>query len=119
VLFTDGRDEISRSSYDQMLERARRAGVIVYAVALAEAFAGRDERRPLEELAAQTGGEAYFLDGLAALEATYDRILRELRSRYLLAYEPPAGGERDEFRTIEVEVDVRGAEVRARSGYYP
>ncbi len=119
VVFSDGRDEASRLTAEQALEAARRAGVTVFAIGLEEAFPEKEDRRPVVELAAETGGEAVFLAGLDDLDEVYLSILEALRSRYLLAYPSPTVGADDAFRTIRVEVDQRGAEVRARRGYYP
>ncbi|MCP4654226.1 MAG: VWA domain-containing protein [bacterium] len=119
VVFSDGRDESSRLSFEQALERARRAGVAIYALGLEDAFPEKETRRLLERLAAETGGRAYFLAGLDELAGAYDAILAELGSRYLLAYTPSSQRPADEYRTVRVEVDVRGARVRTRRGYYP
>ncbi len=117
VLYTDGRDEISRLSFDQALETARRAGATLYAVGLEAAFPDRAARREIERLAAETGGRALFFESLDELPGVYLGILDELRARYLLAYEPPAGG--TGYRAVEVSVDVPGARVRSRKGYLP
>ena len=118
VLFTDGQDESSRLSFEQALDTARRAGSPVYAIGLAAAFPDKAARRTLERLAAETGGRADFIAGTGELPGVYLEILDELRSRYLLTFQPPAGGA-EGFRELKVEVDVKGAKVRTRSGYHP
>ena len=118
VVFTDGQDETSRLGFGETLETARRSGVTLYAIGTADAYPEKQTRRQLEELAAETGGRAYFLAGLDDLEGVYLGILDELRGRYLLAYAPPSAGA-EGFRKLRVEVDAQGAEVRTRRGYYP
>jgi Ca-activated chloride channel family protein len=118
VVFSDGEDESSRLTFEQALEAARRAGVTIYSLGLAEAFPERSARRVLEDLAVETGGRAFFLGGVDELPRVYDAILKELGTRYLIAYQPAAGPP-GEFREIRVEVEVRGARVRTRLGYYP
>jgi VWFA-related protein len=119
LLFSDGRDESSRLTFEQTLETARRAGVTLYSIGLTDAYPDRASRRVLEGLAAETGGEAFFLAGLDQLDAAYAEILEQLRSRYLIAYQPPGGKADSQYRGVRVEVDVKGAEVRTRQGYYP
>jgi VWFA-related protein len=119
VLFTDGQDETSKFTLDQALETARQSGVMVYVVGMEDAFPDRATRRRMEELARETGGAAHFLADLSTLPEVYAGILEELRSRYLLAYQPATEGARGEFREITVEVARPGVEVRARRGYYP
>ncbi|MEE8526798.1 MAG: VWA domain-containing protein [Thermoanaerobaculia bacterium] len=119
LLFSDGQDESSRLTLEQTLETARRAGVTLYSVGLAEAFPDKASRRVLKDLAEETGGEAFFLAGLDELDGVYATILEQLRARYLIAYQSSSGKTDSEYRSVEVEVDVKGAEVRARRGYYP
>lgn len=119
LVFTDGRDEGSRFSFEQLVETARRSGVTLFALGLEESFVNREDRRALEHLAAETGGTAYFLESLEVLPAIYDAISGELRARYLLAYSSTSGKPAGQLRAVRVEVDRRGAVVRTRSGYYP
>jgi Ca-activated chloride channel homolog len=114
VLVSDGTDRYSRASSGQMLEQARRADVLVYAVAVGPA------RPPIfSELAAATGGRSFFQKTPAALQDTMADIARELRFQYLIGYVPapvPAGA--PEWRSIAVAVDRPDAVVRAREGYW-
>jgi Ca-activated chloride channel family protein len=121
VLFTDGQDEVSRFTIDQTIESARQSGVMVYVIGLEDAFPDRATRRRMDEIARETGGAALFLADLESLPQVYAGILDELRSRYLLAYQPAASSApgRGQFREITVEVEGPGLEVRARKGYYP
>lgn len=119
VVFSDGQDESSRLTFDQALTTARRAGVTIYTLGLEEAFPDRSARRPLEDLAAETGGRAWFVAGVDELAGVYETVLAELGTRYLIAYQPPRGGAPEAFRAIRVEVEARGARVRTRRGYYP
>lgn len=119
LLFSDGQDESSRLTFEQTLETARRAGVTLYSIGLTAAFPDRASRRVLEDLAEETGGEAFFLAGLEELDSVYAAVLEQLRSRYLIAYQSSSGKSDDEFRNLEVEVDLKGAEARTRRGYYP
>ncbi len=119
ILFTDGRDETSRLSFEQTLDAARRAGVRLFCIGLETTFEDRAQRRVVEQLAAETGGRAVFLTGLEGLPEVYLRIFEELRSGYLIAYQAPSAGAESTYRKIKVEVDAKGARVRTRSGYYP
>ena len=91
----------------------------IYAIGLREAAADRTTRRVLERIAEETGGQAFFIDGVSQLDAIYARIERELRNRYLLTYQSTSTRPESEFRVVRVEVDARDAEVRTMSGYYP
>ena len=115
LVLSDGKDESSRFSWDQTLEYARRAGVAIYTVALRDKTA----HRKLSELARATGGRSFLIDDAAELAAVYDDVQRELRSKYLVAYQSSNTTDAKGFRSIDVRVGRAGTEVKAMQGYYP
>ncbi len=119
LLLSDGKDENSSFTFESALETAQRSGVTIYAIGLREAAADRTTRRVLERIAEETGGQAFFIDSVNQLDAIYARIERELRNRYLLAYQSTSDKPESEFRVVRVDVDARDAEVRTMAGYYP
>lgn len=113
VLLSDGNDRFSRASSADVLERARRADVMTYPVALGRA------RPPLfADLAVLTGGRSFQPRDAAQLTTTMRAIASELGHQYLLGYVPskPIGGE-EPWRAITVRVDRPNVTVRARDGY--
>ncbi len=119
VILSDGRDENSSFTFESALETAHRSGVTIYPIGMGQAAEDRATRRVLERIAAETGGQAWFIDSVGELDAIYAAIERELRTRYLLTYQSTSNAPESEFRVIRVEVDRRGAEVRTMAGYYP
>jgi len=119
LLFTDGGDHMSRLSFDEALEFARRAGIPIYAVGARVPRLDLGGRGRLAKLAEETGGRSFFVDSAAELDGVYAQIEDELRSRYLIAYEPSAALRTGEFRPVEVRVAGAGLRVKAARGYYP
>jgi len=115
LVLSDGKDESSRFSWEQTLEYARRAGVAIYTVALRDKAA----HRKLSELARATGGRSFLIEDTAELAAIYEDVQRELRSKYLVAYQSSNTSDAKDFRSIDVRVARQGAEVKAMQGYYP
>ena len=113
VLVSDGDDRYSRATAADALARARRADVLIYAVAVGE------RRVPLfAELAALTGGRSAHARDVRTLPDTMREIARELRHQYLLGYTPKRPlNESGEWRSIGVHVKRPGLTVRARDGY--
>ncbi len=114
VLLSDGDDRYSRATAADALDRARRADVMIFPVALGAA------RPPLfAELATLTGGRSFHTRDPAKLAETLRAIARELREQYLLGYTParPVVPGSNEWRSITVTVKRPGAQVRARDGY--
>lgn len=117
ILLSDGEDESSRYTYEQALEYARRSGVTLYVIALN--LEASEATRKLRRLADETGGRLLDVPSTEELPAAYDTILRDLRSRYLLAYQSANTGRDERFRTVEVELARRGLEAHTIRGYYP
>lgn len=118
VLLSDGDDNASYISYKDALEYARRSGVAIYAIGFNLPGFMSGLRGKLAELSEITGGKAFFTGKSEELPAIYEQIERELRSRYLIAYNsnqtgPAPGG----FREVEVKVK-RGLQARTQRGYY-
>jgi VWFA-related protein len=70
----------------------------------------------LEQLAALTGGEAYFTSDVNELETNYRRIVEELRRRYQLGYTSSNTKRNGEWRKVEIR--SKGVVVRSRGGYF-
>ncbi|MGH9380060.1 MAG: VWA domain-containing protein [Thermoanaerobaculia bacterium] len=119
ILLTDGKDEGSRFSFDDAREYARRSGVAVYAIGLGFERGDREARRLLTRLTGETGGRFVAVDSPAQLPAIYRSIEDELRSRYYIGYQSTNTGGGDEFRRVEVSVDVADAQASTIRGYYP
>ncbi|MFL6292647.1 MAG: VWA domain-containing protein [Thermoanaerobaculia bacterium] len=118
VLLSDGDDNASYIAYNDALEYARRSGVAVYAIGFNLPALGGGLRNKLSELSETSGGKAFFTGKAEELPAIYAQIERELRSRYLVAYNSnQAGGKPGVFREVEVKVK-RGLKARTSRGYY-
>jgi VWFA-related protein len=115
VVFSDGRDERSLSSLAQAVHAAKGGDVIVYAIGVGESAKDLDARRGLEELAAGTGGRAFFASGYARLGENFRAILEDLRAQYLLAIRPRPGP--PGRRNLRVQVSDPALVVRAREFY--
>ena len=121
VVITDGEDNSSFVSQYRLAEAARRSNVIVYAIGLLADDIMRsaaEARRSLEELTLATGGRSWFPRDVGEIAAITPEIAHEIRNQYIVAYKPADPTKDGKWRAITVEVDVPGATVRTRSGYY-
>jgi VWFA-related protein len=119
LLISDGGDNASRARLDEVLARARRSNVTIYAVGLYERGAPDSNPDVLEKLAETTGGERYLPASPGPLITACRRIAREIRSGYTIGYVPP---DRDgAFHRVRVSVqgpDAGDLKVRTRPGYF-
>ena len=122
LLFSDGRDTSSWLSGSQVIEAAKRSGMLIHVVELVASDwlgAGREARPSgfLGRLADAGGGRRWFATSSSDLRELFDRALNELRSRYLLTYSP-SGVERAGWHDVRVTLKNARGDVTARPGYY-
>jgi len=117
ILFTDGDDNRSRLSVDQVIQMARASEVSIYSVAQG-ASESETLKVFLDRLAENTGGRSYFIGSIRKLSDTFREILTELKSQYFLTYTPPAGLKPRTWHRIDVRVDRPELVVRARKEYF-
>ena len=112
VVCTDGYDTSSWLTSAEVLEAAKRSNAVIYAVTAAEGGAQSD----LRELTDATGGQTFKVASSADLTDTFQRVLSDFRSRYVLTFTPrdvdPGGMHR-----LDVRVRRPNLTVKARPGY--
>ena len=127
VLLSDGLDNASHVTFDDVADLARRLDLTIYTIALRGAVASapisqqdvvRKADYAIRALARETGGLAFFPAKAAELEAIYGTIARELVTQYALGYVASTPGNAAAFRRITVRVLPPGkGTARTRSGY--
>ena len=129
LVVTDGEDNASRHSLENVVEQAQRADTVIYAVGVFsdddikhDHRAMKKARTALSDLATATGGIAFFPETADDTEAICTQIAHDIRNQYTMAYYPSNAARDGSFRTVSVQViPPRGAgklSVRTRTGYY-
>jgi Ca-activated chloride channel family protein len=123
VVLSDGEDTASMVDDEQLIDLARRAGVVIYAIGLlTPPIPGHPAPTVpiyvLTAIARETGGRAYFPRSLAELDGAYDRIASELRTLYGVGYVPLNSSADGGFRRIAIRTRQGSLQVRHRTGYY-
>ncbi|HET9703858.1 MAG TPA: VWA domain-containing protein [Vicinamibacterales bacterium] len=124
IVISDGDDNASAASREEVLAQVRESDAMIYTVVLTDPLTRDGDPRFLRRLAQATGGEAHAPRRVDDVPAAFERISRDIRSAYTLAYAPAHhrsdDGERHR-RAVQVYVrakDGRVLSVRARDGYY-
>jgi Ca-activated chloride channel family protein len=130
VVISDGEDTTSLIDYDDMLDRARRADVTIYPIALRSELdqlrqrtlgRGDTSEAPfaMRDLARQTGGQAFFPVAVQELTPIYAIIADELGHQYALGYQPQNARRDGAWRQVSVQVPTHpGVQPRTRAGYF-
>ncbi|HEV8660358.1 MAG TPA: VWA domain-containing protein [Thermoanaerobaculia bacterium] len=118
VLITDGKDTVSKFSYDQALEYSRRAAVPIYGIGIGIKSSEIDVRYKFGKFCTETGGNVYYIDRAEELGRIYTDIQNELRSQYVLGFYPP-DGVKPGSKWREVTVQVSEGRAKTIRGYYP
>jgi VWFA-related protein len=119
VILSDGKDNASSRTKQQILHLAQVSRATVYAVGIYDAE-GKD-RDPgfLKQLAEPTGGEAFFPQEPNMLARVCRQIAKDIRSRYTLGFRAPESGAGQPHR-LEVKVTAKNGTklaVRSRKSY--
>jgi Ca-activated chloride channel homolog len=122
VVVTDGNDNSSLISLENLVKSAQDSGVLIYSVGLLSEEERREAkrcRRALEELSGVTGGESYFPKELTEVDRVAHQVARDIRNQYTLGYTPMNIALDGSFRQIKVTANgPNRPTVRTRSGYY-
>ena len=116
LLVTDGKENSSRLTRDQVHEYAERAGALIYAIG----FYGIDgaphglNEGLLRRLSGATGGRLFKHEDEDPLEPAFERIGQELRAHYVLGFEKASSSATG---VLEVRVKTPGLTARARTRF--
>jgi Ca-activated chloride channel family protein len=121
VLVTDAGETTSRYDFDSARKEAVRSNALLYTIVIrpVKNESGRNTagEHALETMTDTTGGAMFYPDTSQELGAIFDRIDRELRTQYRLAYYPSPRGPANTYRSIEVKVSTGHYQVRHRKSY--
>jgi Ca-activated chloride channel family protein len=133
LLVTDGEDNHSRYTADDVKELVKEADVQLFAIGIpgyptlklgssmidarkGSHYSGQDV---LQELVDFTGGQVFFTRDVRKLDDICEKISENLRNEYVIGYVPTNTAKSGKWRKVQLKLrDVSHASVHARSGYY-
>ena len=122
VLVSDGDDNSSKHSAEEVVELAQRNNVSIYAIstnAIGFRWPGADRSDgTIGMLSSETGGRAFFPNKVEKLSEYFKKLGNELRSQYTIAYRSTNPKRDGTYRRIRIDVNKAHYSVHARSGYY-
>jgi Ca-activated chloride channel family protein len=127
LVISDGQDNSSRFTFDNVRRLLKESDVTVYGVGIlsgsdAGSSLGMEGQGILDELSGVSGGKAFFPRSGVEMDDIFEQIALELRHQYSIGYKPPSFTRDGKWRKIKVKVTPpRGLLrlfVRSKEGYY-
>ena len=121
LVVTDGNNNASEITLDQLAHKAQQSDVLIYAIGLLsdeDPHDAREARKALKLLTGNSGGLEFYPKDVAEIDKITPQIAHEIRSQYMLGYLPLNPAMDGTFRKITVVLNGYKATVRTRNGYY-
>jgi VWFA-related protein len=122
LVVTDGNDNASNYSLENLVKAAQQSGILIYAIGLLneeERREAKQAKRALDLLTEATGGQSYYPKELADVERIAHQVAHDIRNQYTITYTPANQALDGSFRQIKVTATGPGHPVvRTRTGYY-
>jgi Ca-activated chloride channel homolog len=123
VLYTDGGDNRSAMTFNDLLTSIKASDVTVYAIGFMQhqGSARNDQQLHLQQMADTSGGLAFFPMSLKEIDKAYDRVVAELEGRYMLGYVSTNTKMDGTWRDVTIKLtrpDLKSPKIRTRKGYF-
>jgi Ca-activated chloride channel family protein len=120
VMYTDGADSRSQLNFAEIMNLLKASQVTVYAVGLVEnAGSYRHQlQMRIQQMVEATGGQAFFPSSLKDLDASYEKVLAEIKAQYHLGYASSNASQDGTWRKVEIRVKRPDVKLRSRKGYF-
>lgn len=115
IVITDGEDRASYYAQEQLFRQLREQDVQIYVIGFVndlEAERGLIRKSPrgkatdlINKLATDTGGRAFFPQSISELPQIANEIVRDLRTQYVISYDPSNKTQDGTYRAIRVVVN--------------
>lgn len=124
ILMTDGFNTFGSKKLDDAVQEAIRNDAIIYCIGIGDLYYDGVDEGTLRKIAERTGGRAFFpRDDEGELRRAFAQIQTEMRSQYLIAYEPTNQLRDGSYRKIEIqlvnpELEKQKIKLTHRQGYF-
>lgn len=120
VMYTDGADSRSELNFAEVMDLLKASHVTVYAVGLLEntGSSRHQLQMRMQQMVEATGGQAFFPSALKDLDASYEKVLAEIKAQYHLGYSSSNIAQDGAWRKVEIKVRRPDVRLRSRKGYF-
>ena len=126
LIISDGGDNRSRYTENELRRVVREAGVQIYSIGIFDNYAATTEEQLgpqlLDEISGMTGGRLFKVSDIGDLSDIAARISAELRNEYIVGYTPTEAKHDGNWRKLKVRLipppGLPQLTVHFRQGYY-
>ncbi|HQZ96705.1 MAG TPA: VWA domain-containing protein [Pyrinomonadaceae bacterium] len=123
ILLSDGVNTFGKKKLDDAVQAALRSEAVIYSIGIGDNFYSGVDKGSLNKISERTGGRAYYPRDEGELRDAFKQIQDEMRSQYLIAYEPTNQNRDGSYRKIEIQVTnpkLKDEKVKVthRQGYF-
>ncbi len=123
ILLSDGVNTFGQKKLEEAVQAAQKAEAVIYSIGIGDNFYDGVDKGALNKVSERTGGRAYYPRDEAELRQAFRQIQEEMRSQYLIAYEPSNQKRDGSYRKIEIqianaEMQKQKVKVTHREGYF-
>jgi VWFA-related protein len=115
VVISDGGDNASATTLDDVMARTRASEAAIFTVMLKDPIAREGNPGLLRRLAAESGGESFEPDSMKDVPETLEHIARDIRSAYTIGFVPSSAEADRALRKLRVDVRTQGRTLKART----
>jgi Ca-activated chloride channel family protein len=120
IVISDGGDNASRYGLTQIMAMTQHADAIIYTIGLFDEEDEDRNPRVLRQFAEATGGDVFLPKSLNDVVPICERIARDIRNQFIIAYVPANTKQDGTYRSIQVIASAPGRgrlSVKTRAGY--
>jgi VWFA-related protein len=120
VMYTDGADSRSELRLPDLMDLLKASQVTVYAVGLIEhtGSARHQLQMRVQQMVEATGGQAFFPLELKDLDASYEKVVAEIKAQYHLGYASTNTATDGLWRKVDIKAKRPDIKLRSRKGYF-
>lgn len=115
IAFTDGMDNMSRHTVNEVISYANSRQVPVYIIGVSRGV----EESTLRSMAQNTGGQYWYINDLYDLQEIFGQIYSEQKELYVVEYESDSSLDSYLSRDLSVQVSGGGCRVKADLSFTP
>jgi Ca-activated chloride channel family protein len=123
ILLSDGVNTYGQKKLDEAVQAAQKSEAVIYSIGIGDNFYDGVDKGALNKVSERTGGRAFYPRDEAELREAFRLIQEEMRSQYLIAYEPINQRRDGSYRKIAIqmvnpELQKQKVKVTHREGYF-